>query len=104
MPTAMSCVSGWRSTYARTYGQDAITRSPRRRASSRAKRTSPEAIPLALVTRQHLSVDQRQPAPLLDVVEEASEITLDRRLVAVRGLGIHDHRRHAHDGTGIARP
>ena len=45
MPTTMSWSSGCFARYRRTYGQLAMTRNPRRRASSSAKRARAAAIP-----------------------------------------------------------
>ena len=88
----MSCVSGCPSTYARTYGQDAITRKPRRRASSSANRASCSPIPCPRCGGQHLRVDERDPPRLDDVVDDAGECVIVTRLVSLRVLGVNDRR------------
>ena len=100
----MSCVSGCRSTYARTYSHIAITpqatppgvveREPGQLAGQTA----------ALVAGEDLGMDQRDATALHDVVEEPCELVAVARLVSPRVLRIDDSRSHDVDGTWPTRP
>ncbi len=104
-PTTMSSSSGCRARYCWTYGQVAMTRSSRRRASSSAKRTSADPHAPALVGRQHLRMDEGDPPAFDDVFEDARELTVEIGFIAVAGRRIRDHRagwrgRHGHHARG----
>ncbi len=107
MPTTMSWSSGCFARYLRTYGQLAMTRNPRRRASSSAKRARAAADALTLEGRRDLGMDERDPAALDDVLEHAGQLAVEARLVALRVRRVgHDgvHGRHLSRSTSSVQP